>query len=332
MRVDSDTGVEAALRSRSAALAPSAAPAASEPRDARARQSPEWIARPERSNKTALRFIVWVALTLGRRAARALLYPICLYFLLFSFHTRRASRKYLRKALGREPRTGDTYRHYHTFAAAILDRVFLFNDQYERFDVRIHGEDVVAEMVARGEGCFLLGAHMGSFEIVRALGIRNARARIGLVMYEDNATQFNSVLRAINPHADLHVIALGRVDSMLKVEAALEAGEFVGMLGDRTILDEGTIGCPFLGEEARFPLGPFRIAWMLKRPLVLMFGLYSGGNRYDIYFERLVDMRDVPRAQRNAVLEQSLRRYVGRLEHYCRLAPYNWYNFYDFWR
>ena len=316
-----------------AAAAPHAGPAPGTRHVAADRPAyPEWIERPERSNRMALRFIVWIALTLGRRVARSLLYPICAYFLLFSFHTRRASRQYLRRVLGREPAAADAFRHYHTFAATILDRVFLFNDQYGRFDVRIHGEDVVAEMVAGGKGCFLLGAHMGSFEIVRALGIRNARARIGLVMYEDNATQFNSVLRAINPDADLHVIALGRVDSMLKVEAALDAGEFVGMLGDRTIQDEGTVGCTFLGEEARFPLGPFRIAWMLRRPVVLMFGLYRGGNRYDIHFERLVDMRDVPRAERDAILERTLRRYVERLEHYCRQAPFNWYNFYDFWR
>ncbi len=302
------------------------------PRAPARKPRPEWTARPERSNKLALRFIVWVALTLGRRAARLLLYPTCLYFLVFSPHTKTASRKYLSKVLGRKASAADEYRHYHTFAAAILDRVFLYNDQYSRFDVRVYGEDVVAAMAAGGAGCFLLGAHMGSFEIVRALGNRNAGVRIGLVMYEDNATQFNSILRAINPHADLHVIALGRVDSMLKLEAALEAGEFVGMLGDRTIQGEGTVACSFLGELAPFPLGPFRIAWMLKRPLVLMFGIYRGGNRYDIHFERLVDTWDAPRAQRDAALEQVLRRYVARLEHYCRIAPYNWYNFYDFWQ
>jgi len=299
-------------------------------RDGRPR--PEWIARPERGNKLAMRFIVWVALTLGRSAARLLLYPICLYFLLFSFHTKAASRNYLRKVLGREPGTTEQFRHYHAFAATILDRVFLFSDQYARFDVRVHGEKIVTDLVARGDGCLLLGAHMGSFEIVRALGRRIPGVRVSLVMYEDNATNFNPVLRAINPHARLQVIELGKVDSMLKVEAALDCGEFVGMLGDRTIQNEGTIACQFLGEEARFPLGPFRIAWMLKRPVVLMFGVYRGGNRYDIYFERLVDMRDAPRAQRDLLLEQSLRRYVGRLEHYCRIAPYNWYNFYDFWQ
>ena len=63
---------------------------------------PEWAAKPERSNTLAIRFIVWVALTLGRRVARLFLYPICLYFLLFAGEARTASKKYLRKVLGRE--------------------------------------------------------------------------------------------------------------------------------------------------------------------------------------------------------------------------------------
>ena len=92
------------------------------------------------------------------------------------------------------------------------------------------------------------------------------------------------------------------------------------------------MACEFLGEPARFPVGPFRLALMLKQPIVLMLGLYRGGNRYDIYFERLADLRNVPRGQREAVLEESLRRYVQRLEHFCAIEPYNWYNFYDFWK
>jgi predicted LPLAT superfamily acyltransferase len=293
---------------------------------------PEWVDRPERSNTLALRLIVWVALTLGRSAARLLLYPVCVYFLIFSSASHAASTKYLRKVLPREPRLADTFRHCHTFAATLLDRVFLFNGQFARFDVRVHNEDILFDMTARGEGCFLLGAHMGSFEIIRALGMRNTAARISLVMFEDNARKFNSVLAAINPELGLQVILLGKIDSMLKVETALKQGEIVGMLGDRTFQGEGTVACEFLGEEARFPSGPFRLAAMLQRPVVLMFGLYRGGNRYDIHIERLVDTWQVPGASRAQVLEQALHRYVGRLEHHCRDAPYNWYNFYDFWQ
>ncbi len=296
------------------------------------RPHPQWVARAERSNSLALRFLVWVALTLGRPAARLLLYPVCLYFLIFSSASRAASTQYLRKVLAREPALADSFRHCHAFAATLLDRVFLFNDQYARFDVRVHDEDILFAMTARGEGCFLLGAHMGSFEIIRALGRRNTRARISLVMYAENARKFNAVLGAINPGLSLQVIALGKIDSMLKVETALNQGEIVGMLGDRTFQDEGTVACQFFGDEAHFPSGPLRLAAMLNRPVVLMFGLYRGGNRYDIHFERLVDAWPAPRAARDLLRERSLRRYVERLEHYCREAPYNWYNFYDFWQ
>lgn len=315
----------AGLKSRAPAASPQPGPDAPLLR-------PEWVERPERSNMPALRIIVWIALRLGRPVARALLYPISIYFLIFSPAARAASKQYLRKVLPREPRLMDAFRHCHTFAASVLDRVFLFNNQYARFDVRVHGEDILAEMIARDEGCFLLGAHMGSFEIIRALGRRNTAARISLVMYEENARKFNAALAAINPALSLQVISLGQCDSMLKVEAALNDGEIIGMLGDRSFQSEGTIACRFLGAPAHFPSGPFRLAAMLGRPMVLMFGLYRGGNRYDIYFERLVDTWQAPRATRDRLLEPALQRYVQRLEHYCRDAPYNWYNFYDFWK
>jgi predicted LPLAT superfamily acyltransferase len=295
------------------------------------RPGPEWIARPERSNTTAMRFIAWVARRLGRPVARLLLYPICLYFLAFSAQARSASRKYLAKVLGREPTLGDSYRHYLTFAATILDRVYLIDDQVSRFDVRTHGADIVDEMMAGGAGCFLVGAHLGSFEIIRAVG-RTRGLRVSMVMYEENARKLGSVLAAINPGLRVEIIALGRVDSILKVQAALARGDIVGMLGDRTIGSEKTVSCPFLGETAAFPTGPLRVAAMLRRPVALMIGLHRGGNRYDVHFERLADLSRSDRAQRDRAIEESLRHYAGRLEHYCRQAPYNWFNFYDFWK
>ena len=329
-----NTGVENDPRDSSAGKSPRGSDGGAVPRTPTLEKPPrpEWVLRPERSNKLALRFIVWVALTLGRPSARLLLYPICVYFMIFSTASHKGSTKYLRKVLSRAPTLADSFRHCHTFAATILDRVFLFNDQYGQFDVRVHNEDIVRDMTVRGDGCFLLGAHMGSFEIVRALGRFNTAARISLVMYEENARKFNSVLGAINPRLNLQVISLGRIDSMLKVDAALRQGDIVGMLGDRTFQGEGTVACEFLGEQARFPTGPFRLAAMLKRPLVLMFGLYRGGNRYDIHFERLVETWQQPGLSRDEILDRAMRRYAARLEHYCRDAPYNWYNFYDFWR
>jgi predicted LPLAT superfamily acyltransferase len=277
-----------------------------------------------------MRFMARLALR-GRPVARLLLYPICLYFLIFSVRARAASSRYLSRALGRKPRVRDVFRHYHTFAGVVLDRVYLLTDQYSRFDVHVHGSEIVDELAARGEGCLLLGAHLGSFEIVRSLGRAALGSQVRMLMYEENARKLGSVLEAINPGLRRQVITLGRVDSFLNVEAALKQGAFVGILGDRTIKGEGTIPCRFLGEDARFGIWPFRIATMLDSKIVLMFGVYRGGSRYDIYFERLADIQPVDRTERSRMWEESLRQYVGRLEHYCRSAPYNWFNFYDFW-
>lgn len=295
------------------------------------RLRPDWAARPERGSAIAIRCGVRLALALGRPPALLLLRAVSFFFLAISPRDRAASRQFLRKALGREPGIGDVFRHFHAFATTILDRVYLLNDQYDRFDVRVHGEEIVTGMLARGEGCLLVGAHLGSFEIVRFLGREARGPRVSLVMYEGNTRTLNAALNAINPNLAMRVIALGRIDSMLQLERALADGEFVGMLADRAIEGESTVTCSFLGGRARFPSGPFRIAAMLGRPVVLMLGVHLGGRRYEVHFERLADFSRTERAQREQAIEEALRRYVGRLEHYCRAAPYNWFNFYDFW-
>lgn len=300
--------------------------------DLSAPQRSDWAARPERGHAFVMRCGVRIALALGRPAAWLLLHAVSLYFLAVSGADRAASRLYLRKVLGREPGLADVFRHFHSFATTILDRVYLLNGQYGRYDVRVHGEEIVAGMLARGEGCLLLGAHFGSFEIVRFLGHAARVPRVSLVMYEQGTKALNAALNAINPDLAMRVIALGTVDSMLQLDRALADGEFVGILADRVIGSESTVVCPFLGAPARFPDGAFRIAALLGRPLVVMFGIYRGGNRYEIHFEMLADMRGVARADRDRAIDDALRRYVARLEHYCRQAPCNWFNFHDFWK
>jgi predicted LPLAT superfamily acyltransferase len=290
----------------------------------------EWTARPERSNVAALRLIVWIALRLGRSVARAVLHPATLYFLVSARAPREASRAYLTRALGRAPRWRDLYRHYHTFAATVLDRVFFLNDRFDAFDVRVVGEDVVARILATGGGCFLLGAHYGSFEAVRTVGRRQSGLEVSLVMYEENARNIGAVVRAINPKLGLKIIPAGQLQSMIRVRKSLEAGEFVGMMADRALGDGQGVEVTLLGGPVSLPAGPFRLALMLARPVVLMFGIYRGGNRYEVHFEEL-DVPSETGGGREEALSRLARAFAARLEHYCRDDPYNWFNFYDFW-
>lgn len=290
-----------------------------------------WMGRQERSNRAILRLMVWISLHLGRRIGRWVLYGIALYFTVFSPAARRAGRAYLARVLGRPPTWRDGYRHVLSFASTIHDRVYLLNDRFELFDIRIEGADAVHAALAEGGGALLLGGHLGSFEVMRAIGRGMAGLKVAMLMYEENARKLNATLEAINPQARQDIIALGRIDSMLEVQEKLSQGYLVGILADRGLSNEATVSLPFLGEAAPFPSGPFRLAAMLRRPVLFMSGLYLGGNRYRVHFEPLVDFSRVGPGERQQAMREAQALYVARLEHHCRQAPYNWFNFFDFW-
>lgn len=289
--------------------------------------SAQWRGNPERSHRWVLRLMRAIALILGRRAARLVLHPICAYFLAFAPGARRASATYLARALGRRPTAAERYRHFHHFAATVLDRVYLLHERFELFEIEVHGEPALREALAGGTGTLLVGAHLGSFEALRARGRHANALRIAMVMYEDNARMLNETLAALSPAARQDVIALGHLDSMLRVRDFLEAGGIAGVLADRGLGGEEARAVPFLGAQARFPIGPWRMAAMLRRKVVFMAGLYLGGKRYALHFEPLADFGARPRPAPEAALEA----YVACLERHCRSAPFNWFNFYDFW-
>ena len=208
--------------------------------------------------------------------------------------------------------------------------MFLLRNRFAQFDVRVHGKNILEEAWARGEPCFLLGAHFGSFEALHVFGEEH-NMNVAMLMFEHGSRNMNTLARTINPDLGRSVIGMGSPDSMIKVQERLERGDWVGMLGDRRIFESGAVSVPFFGETVALPTAPFRIAALVGRPLVLMVALHRGGNRYDLHFERLVEMPKLDRGRRDVMIREWATLYAQRLEHYCRLAPYNWFNFYDFW-
>lgn len=294
--------------------------------------TPSWLRQQERSNLAILRLMVWISLTFGRAIGRVVLYGITAYYVLFSPRARHFSRDYLHRALGRWAEWSDGFRHVFSFASTIHDRIYLLNDRFDLFDIEVIGADPVHELAAAQTGAVLIGAHLGSFEVLRAVGRGRAGLKVAMLMYEENARKINATLEAINPAATQDIISLGRMESMLEARDKLDQGYLVGILADRCLSDDPTVECEFLGEMASFPVGPFRLAAMLRRPVFFMTGLYLGGNRYRIHFEPLADFTDTPRAGRDAAIRAAQQHYADRLSHYCRQAPYNWFNFFDFWQ
>ena len=291
----------------------------------------QWAGAPERGSATLLRIMIFLSLRLGRPVARCLLHLIAAYFFAFAPGARRSAREYLRRALGREPSALDRYRQVFAFASTILDRLYLVRERYGLFEISTEGEELMHATVARGSGAFLLGAHLGSFEIMSAVGRRRPGLRVAMAMYAHNASRVAAFFRAANPAGAPEIIALGHLEAMLRIRDCLDEGKFVGMLADRTMADAPAQIVNFLGRAALFPSGPMRAAAALRRPVIFMTGLYRGGNHYHVAFRQIADFSQPAPAGREAAVRDAIAHYVALLETYCRSDPYNWFNFYDFW-
>lgn len=294
-----------------------------------------WAQREERSNFATIRLMTRISLRLGRPFGRVLLRGIVLYYLLLAPAARRASRAYLTRVFGRRARWRDVYRHLLVFGTTIHDRIYLLSERFDLFDIRVEGGELVDAALAAGRGAFLIGGHFGSFEVLRAIGRTRPNLRVAIMMYEENARNVNAALATVNPAVKQDVINLGRPEAMLEAREYLDGGAMIGMLADRTLRQDGgdtLLPLEFLGGSVGFPVGPMRMAAMLKRPVIFLTGVYRGGNRYDIHFKTLADFSETARGERAAQVDAAVARYAGLLEQHCRQAPYNWFNFFDFWR
>jgi predicted LPLAT superfamily acyltransferase len=292
-----------------------------------------WAAQAERGNMLALKLITWIALHLGRRISRWILVPIVAYFYISAPKARRASKVFLSRIPGQAHGSAAVFQHLYAFAAVTLDRVYFLNGRMDLFDVEIKDPDNQAlGMATKGKGLVLMGAHMGSFDSVRSIARQYPDLQMVLLMYEANARNIKQLLNAINPKAQQAIISLGQPSAMLQVRDALSAGNLIGILADRSIEATGNASLSLLGSEAAFPTGPFRLAAMLKHPVFFMVGIYHGGKRYTIHLEPIMDFSNITPAERTQATQQAQARYVQLIEQYCLNAPYNWFNFFDFWQ
>jgi predicted LPLAT superfamily acyltransferase len=187
----------------------------------------------------------------------------------------------------------------------------------------------------------LVGAHLGNFDALRALAHRSGVV-VNVAMFTRHAARINRLLRELDPTIDVRVLHLDPAapDLALRLRACIDRGEFVAILGDR--VGPGArarvVRVPFFGVEAPFPQGPFLLAGVLACPVLLIVGLRGGRDRYDVFVEPLADA--IPQLEGAVPIAPRLRTerirdlvatYARRLEAFCLRAPYQWFNFYDFW-
>lgn len=286
----------------------------------------QWTDKAERGSAWLIRLIVWLARTAGRPVCRALLYPIALYFVLTDRVARRSSAEYLQAIHGRPLGWPRVFAHLHSFAATLLDRVYMAAGDFNRFEVSIEGLPLVDRALQTGRGCLLLGSHLGSFDLLMLAQRAMDGRQVSVMMRVDPRSRVRRIAGVDDSAFDL--IQLGQPDSYLRAYEALANGGIVAVLADRT---EGAAHMParFLGRMTALPIAPHVLAARSGAPVLMCFGLYEGSNRYRIEF---VDFgAAAEKNSRGAALQPMVDRYAALLEQYARRFPLNWFNFYPYW-
>lgn len=298
-----------------------------------------WAHVPEKGGHFGLTLLVNSYRRGGSLLFRALLHIAIIWYWLFAHRARAASVDYLRRVhayagttspFARRPGPIQSYSHLLAFGRGVIDKIAGWMGEIPPQALVIHGLEHLSAV--RNQGALLVGSHFGNLELLRAIKSDQPQPVTALV-HTRHAEMFNRFLHEANPKAAMQLMQVTELgaDGAMALQAKIEAGEWLVIAGDRTPVQSARVQyTDFLGAQAAFPEGPWILASLLKCPVLLVF-CYRIGTRYEVHITPFRERIRLPRGAREAALQDTITDYAQHLQAHCLQAPYQWFNFYDFW-
>ncbi|MBP5519705.1 MAG: hypothetical protein J6X84_03895 [Treponema sp.] len=297
-----------------------------------------------------LKFVLILFKIMPTFLIHALSIPVAFFFFIFSSHARRAARSYqkqLRKFTGGKiPSKISGYTQIINFTLCVLEKMegWLGKVRFDRINYQKDDVSEVIDLLRQGKGVLLITSHLGNMELLRSLQNYNTElcgreVPVVIIMDMNVSEQFTKTMKEINPDYSMNVVDASNVgpDSMIYISEQAEKGALIVVAGDRTSAQnrQKIIRKSFLGKEASFPYGVFLLTSLLKLPTFYMFGMRSRlsifSPKYNVHIEKsLIDFNG-PRSEREARISECCGEYAKKLEKFCLMYPYQWYNFFNFW-
>lgn len=299
-----------------------------------------WAGLAERGLYWGLKASALIYRVLGRRGCMALLSIVVLYFYVTAGERRRASLDFLRRAFARSAPSRsvswwDGYRHFLSFSRRALDSFAAWSGRIPAGSVTLAETSALDEADRQSRGAVFIVSHHGNVDISRAMLDTETRRRVVVLLHTRHAENYNRILREFNPDAAINTFQVTEFgpDTAIALQERIERGDWLFIAGDRTPVGGGNrfSVAPFLGANAEFSQGPYLIAALLDCPVYLFFCQREAGP-YSVRVEHLANRIVLPRGQRPQALAGYAAQYAARLEKHVLADPFQWYNFYDFWR
>ncbi len=301
--------------------------------------SPQWNELKEKGGMLPLTLMLWFYRLGGRFLCRIVLYFIIMWYWLFSNTARNASLLYLQKLhhfakeqspFSHEPNMGHSYTHLMTFGECILDKLEGWLGKISEENLLLHGHEHFQAHYKKG--AIIVVSHFGNIELLRAIK-SDHQQKINVLVYQKHASKFNQFLKKLNDKADVHLVSVDElgVETAIILQEKLEQGEWIIVAADRVPVQSDRVDqIGFLGEEAQWPQGAWILANLLKAPVLAVF-CYRYQQKFHVHIHSIADRLSFPRQNRQQAMRDIMQKYVQLLEQHCIYAPYQWFNFYNFW-
>jgi predicted LPLAT superfamily acyltransferase len=283
-----------------------------------------------RGTPLGYRIFVWVLKTFGVLPSYFLLRFVVLYYFIFSFRASRQIYLLYRCKLGysRSSSIIKLYRNYFLLGQGIIDKVVLSSGIKNNFSFDFDGEENLHKIAALKKGGILLSAHIGNWDVAGQL-FKRLESRINIVLYDGEHEQIKEYLEGVTGKRNMHVIVIKNdLSHIYKISEALSNNELVCMHADRFMEGNKTLTAGFLGQPARFPMGPFLLASTFKVPVSYVFAVKESNFHYHLFAS---EIKDYAAVAKNDIIPQMLTEYVSEIEKKVKLYPEQWFNYYDFW-
>ena len=289
-----------------------------------------WHGR-SRGTPLGYQIFVWVLRSFGILPAYFLLRFVTFYFFLFSYKASKQVFSLYHHRLGysRFRSIVKLYKNYYLLGQSIIDKVVLMSGLKNKFTFTFDGEENLRNIAGLQKGGILLSAHIGNWDIAGHLFSRLG-TKINIVLFDGEHEQIKEYLEGLIGRRTVNVITIKKdLSHIYEISDAFTNNELVCLHADRFIEGNKTMTTDFMGQQARFPMGPFLLAYTFRVPVSFVFAVKENRNHYHLFATAAKTYNDPVRA---VVLQKMLEDFSKEMESKVKEYPEQWYNYYNFWK